>query len=797
MVNSRYWRMVQVILVLVLMLFSVSAVSALPVPATVSDDVDALFIDQTWNRTDQPVATASVSRTWIWGDTVSSPMSEAYDGAAATYADAGQSAMTRHEDERIVQYFDKARMEYDENRQADPPWNVTTGLLAKELMTGELQLGDGLLVQRPFANIPVAGDPDSGDITPAYSGFGFSGPIEPYADGSIIDRHLVNQSQNPNSGGLYEWYVAVDPRLSEYDVTAIQVETPTDFSLAEPFWDYMNSTGIIWEDGQPTTGRLFLNSFYATGYPLTNPYWVRARVQGVEKDVLVQCFERRCLTYTPDNPDGWKVEFGNVGQHYYTWRYETLGTEITGDVTGYAIGHEYQEPSVITVQTTDITYAVQVQLLQNIVLPMAGSCYADEALAYIGSRFDDAPIYFDESLRFDERGIVVTTPTDGIITVVANRIWIGTEFLNETLVREGYAVVSADPHGTTDGWVRYPSPLLRERLQAAQAQAQADGKGLWGACDIPAEIAYVVYTPTGVQLHVSDAFGGYQRSIPLGQADDPAWSPDGSRIAAGGLCIVTIRTISTICPIPGGQEPSWSPDGTQLVFWSWVETNNRDLFIIDADGSNLRQLTATPESDTQPEWSPDGSRIVFLRQSETVDGDLRLGDLFSIRTDGSGEVNLTNDTASIDAWPMWSPDGELIAFTKLSGSDAMPQTSDVYVMEIDGSQLRQVSSDSSDGQEPVWSPDGGAIAFTGLDGVYLVAVDGANERFVTPGSCPSWSPDGNRLVVMSKPDDLLEDGYAPNMYVYVVNADGSGRKKLTQDDVFEHSPVWSPAKSSN
>lgn len=793
--------MVQVILVLLLMLYSVPAVSALPVPATVPDDVDALFIDQTWNRTDQPVATASISRTWIWGDTVSPPVSEPYDGAAATYSDSGQSAMTLHEDERIVQYFDKARMEYDENRQADPPWNVTTGLLAKELMTGELQLGDGLLVQRPFANIPVAGDPDSGDITPAYSGFGFSGPIEPYADGSIIDRHLVNQSQNPNSGGLYEWYVAVDPRLAEYDVTAIQVETPTDFSLAEPFWDYMNSTGIIWEDGQPTTGRLFLSSFYATGYPLTNPYWVRARVHGVEKDVLVQCFERRCLTYTPDNPDGWKVEFGNVGQHYYTWRYETLGTEITGDVTGYAIGHEYQEPSVITVQTTDITYAVQVQLLQNIVLPMAGSCYADEALAYIGSRFDDAPIYFDESLRFDERGIVVTTPTDGIITVVANRIWIGTEFLNETLVREGYAVVSADPHGTTDGWVRYPSPLLRERLQAAQAQAQADGKGLWGACDVPAEIAYVVVTTAGDELRVTDAFGGYQRSVLLRSMADLAWSPDGSRVAGGGLCIVTVDTMSAICPVPGGQEPSWSPDGSQLVFSFWVEMDgresNRELFIINADGSNLRQLTTTPESETQPEWSPDGNRIVFLRSSETIYGDLWLGDIFSIHPDGSGDVNLTNDSSMTDLWPSWSPDGEWIAFTKRSGSDTFPQTLGVYVMRSDGSQLRQVSSDDSDGHVPAWSPDGATIAFMGSGGVYLVAADGTDERLLTPGSFPSWSPDGSRLVVTSKPDDLLDDPYAPNMHVYVVNVDGSGRKKLTQDQVFERSPAWVSESSAN
>ena len=67
----------------------------------------------------------------------------------------------------------------------------------------------------------------------------------------------------------------------------------------------------------------FLNPFYATGYPITEAYWATVKVAGVAQDVLVQCFERRCLTYTPGNAAGWEVEAGNVGQHYYAWRYGT------------------------------------------------------------------------------------------------------------------------------------------------------------------------------------------------------------------------------------------------------------------------------------------------------------------------------------------------------------------------------------------------------------------------------------------------------------------------------------------
>jgi hypothetical protein len=83
----------------------------------------------------------------------------------------------------------------------------------------------------------------------------------------------------------------------------------------------MNSTATVFEDDAFVTDRLFLNEFYATGYPVTEAYWASVEVGGTPTDVLIQCFERRCLTYTPDNPAGWQVEAGNVGQHYYRWRY--------------------------------------------------------------------------------------------------------------------------------------------------------------------------------------------------------------------------------------------------------------------------------------------------------------------------------------------------------------------------------------------------------------------------------------------------------------------------------------------
>ena len=91
--------------------------------------------------------------------------------------------------------------------------------------------------------------------------------------------------------------------------------------MAEVFWEFMTSEGLVYRDGQYIVDALFENPFYATGYPITEAYWSRVTLSGTEQDVLWQCFERRCLTYTPGNPDGWRVETGNVGLHYYLWRY--------------------------------------------------------------------------------------------------------------------------------------------------------------------------------------------------------------------------------------------------------------------------------------------------------------------------------------------------------------------------------------------------------------------------------------------------------------------------------------------
>jgi hypothetical protein len=252
------------------------------------------------------VANGVVSRTWIWGPEANT------EGLFEPYLEG-------HNSGRFVQYFDKSRMEIttDQTIPSDSPWFVTNGLLATELITGRLQLGDDTFAAHEPAEINVAGDLDDTNV-PTYAALKDLLDDAPLAIGAP-----VNQRVNRNGA------VTVDPALAARGVTAATLVAETQHTVASVFWEFMNSSGTVWEDDAYVTEQLFLNQFYATGFPTTEAYWTIVEVGGVAQEVLVQAFERRVLTYTPGNPTGWKVEFGNIGQHYYHWRYVQIPADPT------------------------------------------------------------------------------------------------------------------------------------------------------------------------------------------------------------------------------------------------------------------------------------------------------------------------------------------------------------------------------------------------------------------------------------------------------------------------------------
>lgn len=242
-----------------------------------------------WARSDLPVANGDISRTWMWGpEPFTQPVYEPYAEAAG-----GQ---------RVVLYYDKSRMEIT-NPEGDTGsiWFVTNGLLVRELITGQLQLGNDTFEEYAPAEINVAGDSDD-PTGPTYATFASVLDATPLAVGSTI-------TQTIDRAGT----ISTNPAFASEGVTAAHHVPETNHTVASVFWDFMT-----------TSGQAHDNPFYATGYPITEAYWSTIKVGEVYRPVLIQVFERRVLTYTPGNPAGWQVEAGNVGRHYYLWRYGQL-----------------------------------------------------------------------------------------------------------------------------------------------------------------------------------------------------------------------------------------------------------------------------------------------------------------------------------------------------------------------------------------------------------------------------------------------------------------------------------------
>ena len=244
---------------------------------------------QVWARADEPVASGAVKRTWLWGP---GPITA---GQREPYADAPGG-------QRTVQYFDKSRMEDNAWRTGEAGrWPVTNGLLVVEMVNGRLQVGDTQFEARPAATVSVAGDPGSGAT---------------YADlAGLLNRPSSTPGTSLITSRLLPGGQVVDGQPAPVPVNASTFVEQTQHKVADPFFEFMSSVGSV--DGNP---------YFATGFPITEPYWTEVRLGGQPKQVLMQAFERRALTYTPGNPAGFTVEMGNVGRHYYEWRFGAAPT---------------------------------------------------------------------------------------------------------------------------------------------------------------------------------------------------------------------------------------------------------------------------------------------------------------------------------------------------------------------------------------------------------------------------------------------------------------------------------------
>lgn len=285
-------RLLAVAMVLALLGAQIAIMTTISADAPSND-----AFQRTWARHDDPVTAGRAERTWMWGPQAYTPeLTEEYLESPGA--------------ERQVQYFDKSRMEIN-NPRADSSavWYVTNGLLVTELITGRMQIGDNTFAQREPAELNVAGDWDDA-FGPTYATFAATDVSTGYGDG------VINVRLNRDGAVFF------DSTLTERGIDNPHRDPVTGHYVARPFWEFMNSSGIVLDNDDYEINRLFEDPLFATGRPITRAYWANVKVDGLYQDVLLQCFERRCLTYTPGNPDGWQVEAGNVGQHYHGWRYE-------------------------------------------------------------------------------------------------------------------------------------------------------------------------------------------------------------------------------------------------------------------------------------------------------------------------------------------------------------------------------------------------------------------------------------------------------------------------------------------
>lgn len=282
--------------------------------------------------------------------------------------------------------------------------------------------------------------------------------------------------------------------------------------------------------------------------------------------------------------------------------------------------------------------------------------------------------------------------------------------------------------------------VMTAALGAANARGAFPGQN--------GKIAFVLSPSTGDdEIFTIDPSG--QNAAPVTDNavfdDDPAFSPDGERIAftrgAGSGTEIAVMDANGQNPELLAQqfasEPAFSPDGQRIVFSRYG--TDGEIVVMDADGQNQVALTDNTVEDKQPVFSPDGQRIVFSRRDGSDD------EIFMMNANGQNQVALTDSPAN-DILPDFSPDGQRIVFTRNAGFNA----AEIFVMDADGQNQTRLTNNAVNDSDPAFSPDGQRIVFrrtSPLDyyELFIMEPNGQNPTLLAgaPGSyydSPDWQP---------------------------------------------------------
>lgn len=253
-------------------------------------------VESIWERSDGPVSRGVVDRAWLWGPEPVSTSTEFYPESPSRT--------------RTLVYYNKGRLDIlDPEGNSASDWYAVGGLLVQEMLAGRVQLGDAFFVDRPLSEFPLTGDfgqeqPVTYATLAPFSSAWQGETAEGFASGG--ERRVADRS-----GDAVMALLGGDGRLIPNAMPSSSVrygsyDETTGHNIADVF--------VEWNAAQPYP------ALYLLGHPISEPYWIDTVIEGVPQTILIQAFQRRVLTYTPGNPEGWQVESTNVGDHYRAWR---------------------------------------------------------------------------------------------------------------------------------------------------------------------------------------------------------------------------------------------------------------------------------------------------------------------------------------------------------------------------------------------------------------------------------------------------------------------------------------------